>query len=229
MALILSLETSTLFCSVALHQNGMLLAKRESRTAQSTASQLAVLIDEAIKSTPYTIRDLRAVAVAAGPGSYTGLRIGIATAKGICYALSVPLVSIHTLELLVWQFVENYPCREGALLCPMLDARRMEVYCLLATAKKEVVEKTEAKVIDGDSYASRLAQGEIYFFGDGAAKCKDIIRHINARFVEGVYPLAEYMGTWAFQKFNTRQFENMPLFEPFYLKDFMIRKPIPAI
>ncbi|MFM8913285.1 MAG: tRNA (adenosine(37)-N6)-threonylcarbamoyltransferase complex dimerization subunit type 1 TsaB [Flammeovirgaceae bacterium] len=227
MALIFSLETSTVFCSVALHQNGMLVATRESRTAQSTASQLAVLIDEMMKTTGYATRDLQAVAVAAGPGSYTGLRIGVATAKGICYALSAPLISINTLELLVWQFTNNnHSINAGALLCPMLDARRMEVYCLLANTKREVVEKTQAKIIDGDSFADLLSKNEIYFFGDGAAKCNDVIRHPNAHFAEGVHPMAEHMGAWAFEKFSARQFEDTALFEPFYLKDFMIRKPI---
>lgn len=228
MALILCLETSTLLCSVALHQNGWLVAKKESHTAQSTASQLAVLIDEMMKSTPHTMRDLQAVAVSAGPGSYTGLRIGVATAKGICYGLSIPLISINTLELLVWQFVENQTFKSEALLCPMLDARRMEVYCLLANAEKQVVEKTQAKIIDANSFADRLPQREIYFFGDGASKCKDAISHQRAHFVDGVHPLAEHMGAWAFQKFNAGQLEDTALFEPFYLKDFMIRKPIAA-
>lgn len=226
MALILSLETSTVFCSVALHQDGVLVATRESRTAQSAASQLAVLADETMKATPFSMRDLQAVAVAAGPGSYTGLRIGVATAKGICFAMSVPLISINTLELLAWQFTNVHSTNPGALLCPMLDARRMEVYCLLANVNRELVEETQAKIIDGDSFAERLTQNQIYFFGDGAAKCKGVIRHPNAHFVEGMHPMAEHMGAWAFAKFASRQFEETALFEPYYLKDFMMRKPI---
>ncbi|MCE2957647.1 MAG: tRNA (adenosine(37)-N6)-threonylcarbamoyltransferase complex dimerization subunit type 1 TsaB [Bacteroidota bacterium] len=226
MALILSIETSTTFCSVALHQGNLLVAKRESLTAQSTASQLAVLIDEMMKSTMRSPRDLNAVAVSAGPGSYTGLRIGVATAKGICYALSIPLISINTLELLVRQFLASQTIAQTALCCPMLDARRMEVYCLLANRQKEVVEKTQAKVIDADSFANRLATQEIYFFGDGAAKCKDAIQHPNAHFIDGLHPFAEHMGAWAFEKFQAKEIEDTALFEPFYLKDFLIRKPI---
>jgi tRNA threonylcarbamoyladenosine biosynthesis protein TsaB len=226
MALILSLETATSFCSVALHKNGVLLIHRESPVAQSTASQLAVMIDDIFKSNQYFMHELVAVAISAGPGSYTGLRIGTATAKGICYALSIPLISINTLELLVEQFLSEHSINPSALCCPMLDARRMEVYCLLMTSQKEIVEKTEARVIDDASFADRLAQQEIYFFGDGAAKCKGVIQHANANFINHAHPIAKHMGKSAFDKFLNKQFEDTVIFEPLYLKDFMIHKPI---
>ncbi|MFM7855571.1 MAG: tRNA (adenosine(37)-N6)-threonylcarbamoyltransferase complex dimerization subunit type 1 TsaB [Flammeovirgaceae bacterium] len=225
MALILSLETATSCCSVALHKNGALLIHYESPTAQSTASQLAVMIDQAFKSNQYPMSELVAVAISAGPGSYTGLRIGTATAKGICYALSIPLIAINTLELMVEQFLIEHTINSNALCCPMLDARRMEVYSLLMTPQKKIVEKTESKVIDNASFADQLAQQEIYFFGDGASKCEEVIQHPNAHFINNIHPVAKHMGMQAFYKFSNKQFEDTVTFEPLYLKDFMIRKP----
>jgi len=245
MALILSLETSTTICSAALHEDGTLLASKELLTPQSASSQLAPIIDQLLKESKISPKEIQAVAVASGPGSYTGLRIGVATAKGLCFALQVPLIAINTLELMAYQVVNSSsspsPLERGpglpaegrfspqaggeALLCPMLDARRMEVYCLLADLDLNSVEQTQAKVIDEVSFTELLDRKSIYFFGNGADKCRDIIKHPNAKFMEGINPSAKQLGEMAFQKFSENEFEDLSSFEPHYLKEFMVKKP----
>ncbi|NOS56260.1 MAG: tRNA (adenosine(37)-N6)-threonylcarbamoyltransferase complex dimerization subunit type 1 TsaB [Cyclobacteriaceae bacterium] len=229
MSLLLSIETSTLGCSVALHEQGKLLHSVETQVPQSASSQLAVMIQQVFNESRKKPAELKGVAVAAGPGSYTGLRIGVATAKGLCYALEIPLVSINTLELLAYQFINSKKIESSSsLLCPMLDARRMEVYTILLDAKLNILRPTEAKVIDATSYVDLLENNSIYFFGDGAAKCQEFIKHPNARFVADITPLASYLGEMGFAKWEKNQVEDIASFEPFYLKDFLIRKPISA-
>jgi tRNA threonylcarbamoyladenosine biosynthesis protein TsaB len=228
MALLLSLETSTHSFSCALHQDGKLVVFKESLQDQTTASMLTVMIDLLFKDSDFQKDQLGAVIVASGPGSYTGLRIGVATAKGICYALNIPLISVTTLSLLTWQFVNQFSHEtdlDDSLLCPMLDARRMEVYCMLADKAGKIIEPTQAKVIDEKSFSTFLDQSEIYFFGEGSDKCKESIHHANAKFVSGIKPLASSLGVIGFQKFENDEFENTDLFEPLYLKDFVIKKP----
>ena len=245
MALILSLETSTTICSAALHDDGKLLTTKELLTPQSASSQLAPIIVQLLKDSKISSKEIQAVAVASGPGSYTGLRIGVATAKGLCFALQIPLIAINTLELMSYQVVHSStspsPPERGsglpaegcfgpqaggeALLCPMLDARRMEVYCLLTDLDLNIVEPTHAKIIDDESFKDRLDQKTIYFFGNGADKCCDVIKHPNARFIEGINPLASQLGEMAFQKFINNEFEDLSSFEPHYLKEFMVKKP----
>ncbi len=225
MALILSLETATSVCSAALHADGKLVASSEYHVPQSTASKLSVLIDQLFKLADTSPSQLNAVAVSAGPGSYTGLRIGVATAKGFCFALNIPLIAVNTLELMTHQVASQHSFSGNELLCPMLDARRMEVYTLLADADLKVIESTEAKVIDELSYQSWLQKNKILFFGNGSDKCKETIRHGNAVFIPGVVPSAAKLGEMAFQKFNSNQFEDLATYEPYYLKDFMIKKP----
>jgi tRNA threonylcarbamoyladenosine biosynthesis protein TsaB len=225
MALILSLETATSVCSAALHDDGKVIASSEYHVPQSTASMLAVLIDEIFKHASVKPLQLNAVAVSAGPGSYTGLRIGVATAKGFCYALNIPLIAINTLELMTYQVTSQDSLSKDVLLCPMLDARRMEVYTLLANADLTIIEPTEAKVIDELSYQSWLEKNKILFFGNGSDKCKEMIRHEHAVFIPGVTPSAAKLGEMAFQKFNSNQFEDLATYEPYYLKDFMVKKP----
>lgn len=227
MALLLSVETSTQDCSVALHSDGKLVASRQSQSPRSAASQLAVMIDEIIKSANHKAADLQGVIVASGPGSYTGLRIGVATAKGICYALNIPLVAINTLEVMTQQAREKL-YSEGrdphALLCPMLDARRMEVYCMISRGD-EVVEPVQAKVMDENSFDNYLRKETLIFFGEGAEKCKNIIHHPNAQFLEGIVPDARTLGELGFVKWNQKAVEDIVAFEPFYLKDFVFKKP----
>jgi tRNA threonylcarbamoyladenosine biosynthesis protein TsaB len=226
MALLLSLETSTSVCSVALHNDGVLLSSSEYHIPQSTASKLAIMVDDIFKLTELTPSQLSAVAVSAGPGSYTGLRIGVATAKGLCYALNIPLIAVNTLELMAYQVQSSLPFMEDTLLlCPMLDARRMEVYTLLINSNLEIVQATEAKIIDEQSYQTLFEGNRILFFGNGADKCREVIKHTNARFIDGVIPSAAKLGVLAFKKFIRNEVEDLSSYEPLYLKDFMVKKP----
>jgi tRNA threonylcarbamoyladenosine biosynthesis protein TsaB len=224
MALILSLETSTSVCSVALHDHEKLIAVLEIHKEQSHASKLAVLVEQVVKLAGVSLSDVKAIAVAAGPGSYTGLRIGASTAKGLCYALGVPLLAVETLKVMAAQ-VQQFNISD-AILCPMIDARRMEVYCQLFDASLNTMNNIEAKIIDEQSFLEMLTSNKIIFFGDGAAKCKSVIRHSNALFLEDIIPSATQLGYLANRKFEKNEFENLVSFEPFYLKEFMIKKPI---
>lgn len=222
MALILSIETATPACSVALHQQGIIKASSHLFVEQAASAKLAVMIDEVLERSQVRHNELTAIAVSAGPGSYTGLRIGAATAKGMCYALNLPLISVNTLDILVQQVAKYIP--DDTLLCPMLDARRMEVYCLLTTVNRQVILPTTAKIIDAESFDSWLIKNKIIFFGSGALKCKEVIQSDKAIFVSGVHPSAEALGELAFDKIKHNQSENVFEFEPFYLKDFLIKK-----
>jgi tRNA threonylcarbamoyladenosine biosynthesis protein TsaB len=229
MSLLLSIETSTAACSVAVHEEGVQLKAIDNSVPQSASSQLALMIHQALEESGRKPNQLKGVIVAAGPGSYTGLRIGVATAKGICYALHIPLLSVNTLKLLAYQFLKSSVAQgKDFLLCPMIDARRMEVYCMLLNSTLAEVEPTQAKVIDEGSFSEWLAKKSIYFFGDGAMKCKEQIIHSNAHFISGVVPSASYLGELGFAKWKEKKFEDVAHFEPFYLKDFLIRKPIVA-
>lgn len=223
MSLILSLETSAKICSVALHNEGRLLATEEIHIEHSHASKLAVLIDAVTKKAGVELHQLGAVAVSSGPGSYTGLRIGTSTAKGLCFVLNIPLVAIGSLELLAHHMNKQNP--DQAYLCPMIDARRMEVYCMVADAALNIMQPIEAKVIDASGFLEFLETNKVMFFGDGADKCRAIITHPNAQFISDIYPVASYMGELAFEKFRQKQTEDLVNFEPYYLKEFMIKKP----
>lgn len=230
MALLLSLETSTQCCSAALHNDGVLVASKITETPRSAASQLAVMIEEVFHLAGIKAQELNGVIVAAGPGSYTGLRIGVATAKGLCYALNIPVVSVNTLELMSFQFLSTKSFGEevdgkNVILCPMLDARRMEVYCALLDRSLNYIEPVQAKVIDGESFNDVLETNPVFFFGDGADKCRVMINHDNAHFYEGVAPLATSLGEIGFKKWKKGEYEDLVSFEPFYLKDFLIKKP----
>lgn len=219
MPVILALETSTDVCSVALHDGANLLGEAVLHVPQAHASMLAPLVEKVIGESGCAYRDLKAVAVSAGPGSYTGLRIGTSTAKGLCYALDVPLVAVGTLELLAYQ--GNALDDSGtSLLCPMIDARRMEVYCLVADRALRIVEPVSSKVIDAESFSELLKDNRMLFFGNGAAKCRDVIRHSNALFADGVYPSAAALGAMAARKFEAGDLEDLVHFRPFYLKEF---------
>lgn len=220
MAVILSIETSTSVCSAAFHEDGDLLAVKELRVPQSAAAQLAVQIEELFATTNLSKKKLDAVAVSSGPGSYTGLRIGVATAKGICCGLRIPLIAIDSLLVLASHIPDP---TAYDILCPMIDARRMEVYCSLLDNSLATIENTQAKIIDSTSFNNHLALHSILFFGDGAPKCRDHIRHQKAFFLEDVYPTAETMGKLGFRKFKLGQFENLGLFEPNYLKNFVAK------
>jgi tRNA threonylcarbamoyladenosine biosynthesis protein TsaB len=227
MALILSLETSATECSVALHDTGKLLKTFEINEGQAHASQLAILINNIFQKTHLPFSDLRAVAVSGGPGSYTGLRIGVSTAKGICYALNIPLISIPTLDLLTFQFRQNNAPLSG-LLCPMIDAKRMEVYYHIVDLNLSVRSAVEAKNIDEKSFGELLKDHQMFFFGDGAEKCKNVINSKNAFFADGIRPKATQLGFMAYAKFEKKIFEDLATFTPFYLKDFIAKKAKPV-
>jgi tRNA threonylcarbamoyladenosine biosynthesis protein TsaB len=232
MSYILSLETSTTVCSVAIHEAGKLLMSREILIPQSHASKLAVLIDEVKKSSKLDFRQLSAVAVASGPGSYTGLRIGVSTAKALCYALNIPLVAVETLDIMAHQV---YASRNGVnqtpspeFYCPMIDARRMEVYCKVFDGSLNVIRPVEAKIIDDHSFDDVMSERTLIFFGDGSSKCKEILTSPNAVFIENIFPAASMLGELAYKKFADGIVEDVVHFEPFYLKDFLIKKPAGA-
>lgn len=221
MAIILSLETSTDVCSVALHDDGKLLSQAEIHEPQSHGAQLALLLDQIMRAADLVFREIKAVALTRGPGSYTGLRIGTSTAKGLCFALDIPLLSVGSLELLAFQG-RSYNASE-ALLCPMIDARRMEVYCLVTNHNLEVVKPVAAKIIDQNSFSELLNGNKMLFFGDGAEKCREVLLHQNATFINNIFPVASALGILADQKYKAREFEDLINFKPFYLKEFVAK------
>ena len=165
-----------------------------------------------------------AVAVSSGPGSYTGLRIGTSVAKGLCYSLDIPLISVGSLEVKI-HGVNKFNI-DGAVLCPMIDARRMEVYCQVVDEKLEILQPVEAKIIDENSFSEFLERKKVFFFGDGSAKCATIMKSTNAIFLENIFPSAATLGMLAYCRFQVGQTEDLVTFEPFYLKDFVAKKAI---
>lgn len=220
--MILSLETASPVCSVALHQSGKLVACYELYTENSHGEKLTVLIQEICKQNYIELSDLLAVAVSKGPGSYTGLRIGVSTAKGLCYALQKPLVAVNTLEAMLEQVADCYP--NDTLLCPFLEARRTEIYCLLANSKRQILMPTSAIALAENHFEGFLTNHKIVFFGIQPPKHQAILKHPNATFIENIHPSAKYIGKLAWQKFCQKDFENLLYFEPFYLKDFIASK-----
>jgi len=214
---ILNIETSTTNCSVSLSENGHLIGLKEDNSLQySHAERLHVYIDEVLKTAKVSKDQLEAIAISKGPGSYTGLRIGVSAAKGLCYALSLPLISVPTLEALAHQ-VEN---PKGTIVA-MLDARRLEVYSAIYDASYNETRQTEAEVITLDSYKELLDLSPVYFIGNGVAKTQQLVSHPNAIFIENKLPSAAQMCTLTHAKFNDNDFEDVAYFEPYYLKDFI--------
>lgn len=225
MSCILHIDTSTEVCSVAVSENGSVIFHEEDFAGPSHSTRLAGMVDSAMSFTDNHAIPFDAVAVSSGPGSYTGLRIGVSTAKGICYGRSLKLISIPTLELLcVPVLLGNYDLPDDALLCPMLDARRMEVYTRVYTRALKPMEETSAKVIDADSFKEYFDSHPVYFFGNGSDKCKDVLQHPNAHFIDGIKPLAKYMCPLAEKANVTENFADVAYFEPFYLKEFIAGK-----
>lgn len=227
MPTILHIESSTLTCSVAISSNGKILALKESHDRSYAHSEkLVVYIDEAIKQARLKPSDLDAICVSKGPGSYTGLRIGVSAAKGLCYGLEIPLLSVGSLEAMANLVKTNFKngLADISFLCPMIDARRMEVYTQLFDVDLKVLQSVSAEIIDEQSFASELEKGKIVFFGDGAAKCKEIIQHPNAVFLNDFKTSSSGMISLAEAKFADQQFEDVAYFEPYYLKDFVAGK-----
>ncbi len=223
MSLILNLETSTKVCSVAIGKDGKLIALKEANEDKSHSSVITLFIMEVLSKAGITLYDLDAIAVSKGPGSYTGLRIGVSTAKGLCYSLNKSLIAVNTLQAMAVG-ITVYKEFGAAIFCPMIDARRMEVYTCFYDSDNNEVRKTSADIIDKNTYADILDKNKVVFFGDGSAKCKDALsHHANAIFVEGVFTSAKNMIPLSEKAFNNGQFEDVAYFEPYYLKDFIAR------
>jgi tRNA threonylcarbamoyladenosine biosynthesis protein TsaB len=223
MALILSIETSTSVCSIALHDEGKLIVSNEIYFERSHSGSLLSIIHNALKYAHLKIKDLSAIAISKGPGSYTGLRIGTSTAKGLCFSLDIPLISVNTLYAMA--FGMNIFNTEQFLLCPMLDARRMEIYCMVLNENLEVLKETEALILTDNSFEAILKNKKVLFFGNGSDKAKNLlINNENSRFVTDYNPLAIHVGAIAINKFSRNEFENIEYFEPYYLKDFVGKK-----
>ena len=221
MALFLLIETATKSCSVSLSsENKIIACKEEINEQYSHAEKLTVFITELCKTQDFTIKDLDAVAVSKGPGSYTGLRIGVSTAKGLCYALDIPLISVSTLKAMACGMAQK---EKSDLYCPMIDARRMEVYNAFYNSTNKEIRGIQADIIEAYSYQKELDK-KVLFFGDGAEKCKQMIQHPNARFIDGFFPSSKDMLEIANEKFAEKDFEDVVYFEPFYLKDFVAGK-----
>ena len=226
MSCILHIETSTSVCSVAVSEDGKVIFDKADRTGNNHAEALGSFVDEAMSFADSHAIPLDAVAVSGGPGSYTGLRIGVSMAKGVCYALDIPLISVSTLELMCVPVLLRYDdMEENALLCPMIDARRMEVYASLYDRALKPVRDIQADVVDSDTYRKWLDERPVYFFGNGAAKCIETINHPNAHLIDGIEPLAKWMMPLAEKKMLNNIHEDVAYYVPFYLKDFVAKTP----
>lgn len=227
MACILHIETSTNVCSVAVSEDSQCIFHQEERSEKGTgAERLGTMVDEALSFTDSHAIPFDAVSVSCGPGSYTGLRIGVSMAKGVCFGRDLKLIAVPTLELLcVPVLLRDSEMEENALLCPMLDARRMEVYAAIYDRSLKTIRPVGADIVNAETYKAWLDERPVYFFGNGAAKCMEVINHPNARLIEGIEPLAKCMQPLAEKRYVTEQFEDVAYFVPFYLKDFVAIKP----
>lgn len=227
MACILHIETSTNACSMAVSENGQCIYEETQHGEHGAgAEQLGRMVDEALSFTDSHAIPFDAVSVSCGPGSYTGLRIGVSMAKGICFGRDLKLIAVPTLELMcVPLLLTEKVAEDNALLCPMIDARRMEVYSALYDRSLKEVRAVAADVVTADTYKQWLDERPVYFFGNGAQKCMSVINHPNAHLIDGIEPLAKWMMPLAEKRFLNEQFEDVAYFVPFYLKDFVAIKP----
>ena len=220
MALILNIETATTNCSVSISKEGKtVFLKEDNNKNYSHAESLHVFIDAVLKESKIDLGNIDAIAVSKGPGSYTGLRIGVSAAKGLCFALNKPLISVSTLKALAYQV----KIEEGIIL-PMLDARRMEVYSAIFDSNYNEIRETEAQILNSDSFMEYLNRSKVYFIGNGVEKTKETITHTNATFIDDKLPSANEMGLLAYNKYKISDFEDVAYFEPYYLKDFVALK-----
>lgn len=221
--LILQIETATSVCSCALSLNGKTIAIKEINQVNVHIEKITLLIESLLKDAGYKFESLDAVAVSMGPGSYTGLRIGVSTAKGLCYALDIPLLAVNTLAAMAQGFIEKYPeHQEGTLICPMIDARRMEVYSAVYDTSLNLVEPVAARIIDEHSFKSLTERNALVLFGDGAEKFIDtFLNNEQIVIVKDFVNSASFLSGLAFEKAQSGTFEDVAYFEPFYLKDFV--------
>jgi len=222
MTYILNIETATHICSVALSKDEQTIDIIESFEDKTHAELLTVFIEKILLKNNITAKDLSAVAISEGPGSYTGLRIGLSVAKGLCYGLRIPLISIPTLLAMANGAKDINP--KTNILCPMIDARRMEVYTTIYNSKLNIVKDIEAKIIDHNSFNELLDKNKVLFFGTGSEKCKTEIQHKNANFINKTFVSAKHMSDLSYKKFCNNKFEDIAYFEPFYLKEFQAIK-----
>ena len=218
---LLNIETSTKICGVSLSKDGQLIDHHESSEGNAHAANLAVFIDDLIKRNKLQYRDLSAIAISEGPGSYTGLRIGTSTAKGLCYALDIPLIAISTLQSMAAHALSLYNQDFNGIFRPLIDARRMEVYSQAFDQELNAIDEIRAIVIDNESFVEELEKQVIVFFGDGAEKCQESIQHKNALFFDQAEASALGMVQLSYQKFQHKEFVDVAYFEPFYLKEFI--------
>lgn len=222
MSCILHIETSTEVCSVAVSQDGTNIWHEEDYSGPNHNTQLGVYVDEALSFVESHAIPLDAVAVSCGPGSYTGLRIGVSMAKGVCYGRNVKLIGIPTLKVLCVPVLLRQEMPDDALLCPMIDARRMEVYAAIYDRALRTIRDTKADIVDADTYKTFLDKHPVYFFGNGAAKCKKVLdNHPNAHFINNIHPVAKWMFPLAEKAVAEQDFKDVAYFEPFYLKEFI--------
>lgn len=225
MPCLLHIETSTNVCSVALSEDGQVIFHQEDTEGKAHSEQCGVYAREALSFADSHAIPVDGVAVSEGPGSYTGLRIGVSLAKGLCYGRRLPLLAVPTLKLLcVPLLLRNDSIEDNAKLVPMVDARRMEVYAAVYDRGLKEYRAVQPDIVTEDTYKELLDNGPVYFFGNGAAKCKQVINHPNARFVDDILPLAKYMMPLAEKAFAQKDFKDVAYFEPFYLKDFVAIK-----
>lgn len=226
MAIILNIEASTECCSVALSEDGQIFFNKENHEDRSHAKVLAPFVEEALKTADSRAMHIDAVALSCGPGSYTGLRIASSTAKGVCYGRNLPLITIPTTAVMSVPVLLLNDLPEDALLCPMIDARRNEVYATVYNRALDIVKETSAEIVTETSFSDILNDVPVYFFGNGAGKCRDIITSSNAHFLDGNHsPLAKWMMPLAERAWLDERFEDIAYFEPFYLKNFVATKP----
>ena len=225
MSTILHIETSTDVCSVAVSEDSQVIFHQEDHSGPNHAERLGTMVDEALSFTDNHAIPFDAVAVSCGPGSYTGLRIGVSMAKGICYGRDLKLIAVPTLELLCVPILLREIPEEDALLCPMLDARRMEVYAGIYDRGLRTVREIRADIVDENTYKEYLDKHPVYFFGNGAKKCISTINHPNAHLTDGIEPLAKWMQPLAEKRYLNEQFEDVAYFVPYYLKDFVAKLP----
>jgi len=230
MAAILCLETSTEVCSVALSIDGIIQREKEDKSGKNHAMLLTSFVEEVMKTKNRPFNTLDAIAVSGGPGSYTGLRIGVSTAKGLCYAAGLPLIAIPSLKAMAHHIINNSAAfglkeDESTLYCPMIDARRMEVYATVYNSKMQIIRGIQADIIDHLSFADLLQHHRILFFGNGADKCKNSIQHPNAIFLDHITTSAAYMAGAAEAAFLASDFVDVAYYEPYYLKDFVATIP----
>lgn len=225
MACILHIDTATDVCSVAVSKDSRIIFEKENTEGPSHATLLGVYVQEAITVLTDLGISLDAVAVSCGPGSYTGLRIGVSEAKGICYGLGIPMIAVKTLLIMANRVLEEETVEDDTLLCPMIDARRMEVYAAIYDNKLNVIRDIQADIVDPTTYQEYLSKNKVLFFGNGTDKCKNEIISANAIFEQKVYPSARYMINLAESMYKEKEFVDVAYFEPYYLKDFVATTP----